>query len=81
MNVFAGKKWRCRCREWTCGHSGGGESGMNGESSVTMYTLSGVRWVGGEKQLERREPSLALCDDLERWAGRGGRPEGERINV
>ena len=54
---------------------------MNGESSVTMYTLSGVRWVGGEKQLERREPSLALCDDLERWVGRGGRSEGERINV
>ena len=21
MNLFAGKKWRCRCKEWTCGHS------------------------------------------------------------
>ena len=23
MNLFAGKDWRCRCREWTCGHSRG----------------------------------------------------------
>ena len=22
MNLLAGKEWRCRCREWTCGHSG-----------------------------------------------------------
>ena len=26
MNLFAGREWRCRYREWTCGHSeGGGE--------------------------------------------------------
>ena len=23
MNVFVGKEWRYRCREWTCGYSGG----------------------------------------------------------
>ena len=23
MNLFAGKEWRHRCREWTGGHSGG----------------------------------------------------------
>ena len=23
MNLFAGKEWRFRYREWTCGHSGG----------------------------------------------------------
>ena len=23
MNLFAGKEWRCRCRAWTCGYSGG----------------------------------------------------------
>ena len=22
MNLCAGKEWRRRCREWTCGHSG-----------------------------------------------------------
>lgn len=29
MNLFAGQKWRHRCREWTCGHSGGREGGRN----------------------------------------------------
>ena len=24
MNLFAGKEWRHRCREWTCGHREGG---------------------------------------------------------
>ena len=23
MNLFAGKEWRCICREWTCGPSEG----------------------------------------------------------
>ena len=44
MNLFAGKEWRRRHRKWTCGHSGKGESGMAGESSVSIYTLSGVRY-------------------------------------
>ena len=37
MNLFAGKEWRHRRREWTCGHNGGGESGTNGESSIDIY--------------------------------------------
>ena len=28
-----------------------GESGTNGESSINVYTLSGVRWIAGEKSL------------------------------
>ena len=31
--------------------SGEGESGPNGESSINVYTLSGVRWITGEKSL------------------------------
>ena len=23
VNLFAGKEWKCRCLERTCGHSGG----------------------------------------------------------
>ena len=23
MNLFAGREWKCRYREWTCGHSRG----------------------------------------------------------
>ena len=38
-DVFAGKEWRCTCREGTCRHSGEGEGRTNGESSVDMYTL------------------------------------------
>ena len=38
MNLFAGKEWRLRCTELTCGRSGEGESGVNGESSIGIYT-------------------------------------------
>ena len=30
---------------------GEGVSGTNGESSINMYTLSGVGWIAGEKLL------------------------------
>ena len=43
------------CREWTCGHGDGGgacgESGMNGESSINIYTLPCVEWIAVEKLL------------------------------
>ena len=47
MNLFAGKEWRHRCREQTCGPSGG-ENGRNGESSISIfiYTPSWVKWIG-----------------------------------
>ena len=28
-----------------------GESGMNGESSINIYTLVGVKWMAGERLL------------------------------
>ena len=31
MNLFAGKEWRLRYREWTCGYSGEGERETNGK--------------------------------------------------
>ena len=51
LNLFAGKEWRHRCREWTCGHSRDRECERNGESGINMYTLSGVRWIAAEKLL------------------------------
>lgn len=36
MNLFARKEWRQRCREWLVDTVGDGESGTNGESSITM---------------------------------------------
>lgn len=39
--LFAGKEWRCRVREWICGHSDGENDGMNGESNINICILSG----------------------------------------
>ena len=39
MNLFAGKEWRLRCREWTVVTVGEGESGTNGDSNTDIYTL------------------------------------------
>ena len=40
LNLFAGKEWRCRCRELTYGHGEGRRGGMNGQSNINMCTLS-----------------------------------------
>ena len=57
-----------------------GESGMNVETSISVRILLGVRWIAGEKLL--REPSLALCDDLEGWdGGRAGKLRKEGMYV
>ena len=37
MLLFAGKQWRHRCREQTCGHSRIRRDGNNGESSIDIY--------------------------------------------
>ena len=51
---------RCSCREWTCEHSRGGRVRQMGRvaSKYThrhthrhRHTLSGVRWIAGEKLL------------------------------
>ena len=48
-NLFAGKEWRCRCREWTCGHSVGGREWDDAESSINIYMLSCVRQIAGKE--------------------------------
>jgi len=45
INLFAGKEWRHRCREWICGHCRGErESRMNGERSINIYTQPRISW-------------------------------------
>ena len=40
MNLFAGQKWRHRCREQTYGHQGRKEwVGMNWEIGIDIYTM------------------------------------------
>ena len=43
MYLFAGKEWRLRCREWTCGPSGGRRGWDEWKSNIDTYTLS---WKG-----------------------------------
>ena len=42
MNLFAGQEWRCRCREYTCGHGvgmGRGKGVQTGRLGLTyIYT-------------------------------------------
>ena len=35
MNLYIEKKWRCRCREWTCRHSR-----IRREKGETKYKLT-----------------------------------------
>ena len=71
-NLSAGKEGRRRCREWTCGYSRGGESGMNGESSISIYTLSGARWIAGEELLGSTGSPVWHCVMTWRdWMGEG----------
>ena len=46
---------------------GEGEGGKNWESGIGIYTLSCVKQIDSGKLLNNREPSLGICDDLERW--------------
>ena len=69
MNLFVGKEWTHRCREWTYT----GE--MNGESSINMHTGSGVRQIAGGKLL-CSSGSPASGDELEWGRARGGRDTG-----
>lgn len=42
-----------------------GESGMNGEDSISTCTLFGVRWMLGDTLLCSTGNCLGSCDDLE----------------
>ena len=68
INLFAGKEWRHRCREWACGHIGGSRQWdelreWHGQICTTMWT-TGMR---GKLLGDTRNQ---LCDDLEGWGGR-----------
>ena len=54
---------------------GEGESGTNGENSITINTLSGVRWIAGEKLL-RSTGSPVWCSVMIWRDGMGEGREG-----
>ena len=55
MNPFAGQEQRHRHREQTCGHSGDGESGMNGACGTDTYIPPRVKQIASGKLLYSRE--------------------------
>ena len=66
MNLDAGKEWRLRCREWTCGHSGGGRDWTNGDSSTDINTLLLLLLSGFSR--------ARLCDPID------GSPPGSSVH-
>ena len=73
MNLFAGQQWRCRHREPTCGHSRGGEGGMDWKSNTETYTLQYVKQIAsGNLVYDTGNPKPVLCDNLEGWEGERG---------
>ena len=68
MNLFAEKEWRCRYREQSCRHSGRRKEWDKWRKQHQhMYTSMCKTGSWLEAAIEHRKPSLALCDDLERW--------------
>ena len=63
MNLFAGKEWKCRSRAWTCRHTER-ESGMSGESSISVFALACVKWIAGKKLLYNTGSPAWRFDDL-----------------
>ena len=45
MNLFSGKEWSCRCREWTCGR---GRVNEWRKQHQRGYTIAGIRWKAGD---------------------------------
>ena len=68
MNPFEGRNGDGDVQNGLGDTVGQGESGMNGESSISRCTLLQLKWITGEKLLYKHwETSLELCDDLEGW--------------
>ena len=71
MDIFAGQEQRCRHREGTCGHRGGGAGGMNWESSSDVHTPPAVKQVAGGKLVcSTSSGRCSLLGGIERGAGR-----------
>ena len=84
MNLFAEKEMEARVQRidlvGKVGQMDLGVSGTNGESSINIYTLSGVRWVADEKLLCSAWSPVwcPVIDDLEAQDGGGEGGQGEK---
>ena len=48
---------------------GKGKCGMNGESSIKIYTLTCVKYIPRRHGFIKEGAQLELCDELQRWDG------------
>ena len=72
MNLFAGKEWKRRGWEWTCGHSvGGRELDVWTKYYQHIYTI-GVRWRAGDKVLYSTGSPVWSCVITCRMGEMGG---------
>ena len=84
VSLFAGPKRRRRHREDTCGHSGGGERGTDGESRrkhAHCRVSDRSQW---DLLCDSGSSNPGLWDDPEGWDGAGGgreAPEGGDIYI
>ena len=74
MNLFVGQQWRCRHREWTCGHSGG-RRGWDELRGALKRILPYVKQIAsGDLFYDTGSSNLVLCDNPKGWDGvRDGR--------
>ena len=65
-----GRSINADLREWTGGHSGEEDGGMNWERSPDIHTLPRVRQTASGKRLcKQSKLSWVPLDDLEEWDG------------
>ena len=79
MNLVPGQEQRHRHREWTCGHSGEGESGTSWQSRTDIYTLRVKQLASGK--LLYSTGSSALCSVMTDRGGMGKRCRREGLYV
>ena len=71
MNLFAGKQWRCRHREQTCGYRA---RGTKGKDSMETYTVPYVKQMANGNSLYDSGNPMRLSENPEGW---GRKREGD----
>ena len=81
MNLVPGQEQRCRCREWTFGHSK--ETGELNELSVTdIYTLAHEKWIAnGNLLCSTGSSTWYLMTQRHRMLGREIRGRSKREGI
>ena len=80
MNLFGGKEYKHRHREWTCGHGGEGEGGTNWEIGIDICSLPCIKQLASG-DLPYSAGSSARCPEMTWRGGIVGREVQERGDI